>query len=188
LSERIDAAEWKRELIALSYETAQQGISRHVADITSTRNWCVTGVLLYYGTIVASNTPLRFWMCYPPLAVVAFAFCFTCYERGNAQVMKTYCRRVEKKLLRTGDKGAVLVQTIPLLERWLEKRDKGWLKKLGFYGKVACQKPSYWLWLVVLAVVIVAGTCLGQAATQGRSEQTCRRVHVRLLVGPRLPI
>jgi hypothetical protein len=149
-----------------SYEAAQQGINRHIADITSTRNWCVTGVLVYYGTIIGSSTHIVWWMCIPAATVVVVAALLTVYERGNGELMQRYCVMVEKALQLSGEQAEKEILSTPLLQCWMEIENKRFPgEKFRFFCRVAKRRLGVWVWMVILAVCIVVGTILGQVAT-----------------------
>jgi hypothetical protein len=165
-----EAGHQDRGLIEISYEAAQQDISRHFADMSSTRNWCVTGVLVYFGTIISCGRPIELWMSLPPVAAVIFALFLTLYERSNAELVQRYCQYAERALEATRNPRTESTYWVPPLQKWLDRnRKRRFRRKLPLYLRVACQRWAGWAWLVVLAVVIVLGTLLGQAKTKSRT-------------------
>lgn|GEM_PF-2151707 len=164
-----DSVDQKHRLIEISYEAAQQDISRHFADMSSTRNWCVTGVLVYYGAIISSGRPIEFWMCIPPVVAVIFAWFLTVYERSNAELVQRYCRYAEYALKVTGNHAEESTYWLPPLQEWLDRnRKRSFCRKLPHYCRVAWQRRAGWAWLPILAVLIVLGTWLGRKATKSR--------------------
>jgi hypothetical protein len=129
----------------VSYENAWSGITRHATDITYTRNWLVTGLVVYYGALISAGK-LSSVLNIPPLAVTLLALAFTMYERGNGELLRKYCLEVE-----SGN------TSLPI-ETWLKEwnKGKGCLGKLSYYVSVFWPKWTYWLWMVLLTFVIAA--------------------------------
>jgi hypothetical protein len=162
-----------RRLIEMSFEAAQQGFSRHSADITSSRNWCITGILVYYGAIIASDTPATPLVCIPPVVLTLVATAFTIYERGNAERLRLYCVEAAKELMSTGDGSEEVL--LPL-QAWLEeKKPKAMLK---FYRDTAAEATGVWKLLLVLALAMTA---------TGQTVVCCRPRRPRPDFGPVRP-
>jgi len=157
-----------RKLVEISYDAAQQGINRHVADISSTRNWFITGVLVYCGTIATGSSPIYFWSFVPVLGAIIVGIGLTVYERGNAELMKQYCREAEAWLRCADGEVAENGPQMTSLEKWMMDRDHGWKEKLALYWNIFHKKWMVWLPLVFLAAVAIVATIgLRATVTQG---------------------
>jgi len=140
-----------------------------MADVTSTRNWCTTGVVVYCGTILASGVPASMQTLLPVLPVVILGALYTVYERGNAERMKDYCTEADKWLQRPDSEIADGGLSILPLESWLQSRSGS---KLAYYWSVLWRKKSYWLPLVLFLTAIALATFWASHLT--RYASACR--------------